>query len=418
MDKMKRMYISACAAFLAAMVMLGGCRRDHTPALPPPPAVTVAQPVSQEVIEWDEYTGHLEAVESVDVRARVSGLIMSAPFEEGTIIKEGETLVEIDVRPFQAELDARIADEARAAAQVSLAEIEFSRLQHLREQSVASLIEYQNAEASLKEAQAVLAGAKAAVEAARLNVEWCRVTAPIGGRISRKVVTPGNLITGGGEQATLLTTIMSIDPIYCYFDADERSVLKYKQLAQQKKRVSARDAEIPCVMALANETGFPHEGVIDFVDNRMDPNTGTMRARGVFQNPDGWLTPGLFARVRIPGSGRYQTLLVPDVAVTTDQNQKALLVVGPESVVQARPIRPGAIFGELRSIESGISADDRVIISGQMQARPGVKVSPREGTISMASFCPMCPGSPATQELPAVTRADGAPAPATARATP
>ena len=382
---------------LFGLMLFGGCKKGGAPPPPPPPVVTVARPLQEDVIEWDEYTGNLEAVESVDVRARVSGLIVSAPFGEGSIVKQGDLLVEIDVRPFQAELDSRIADEARAAAQVELADIEFRRIKNLPPDST-SPIELERAEASLREAKAVLAGAGAAAESARLNVEWCRVTAPITGRIGRKLVTPGNLITGGGEQATLLTTIASIDPIYCYVDADERSVLKYQQMAREGKRVSAREAYIPCFLKLADESGFVHEGVIDFVDNRVDPGTGTMRGRGVFPNPQGWLTPGFFARMRVPGSGSYRALLVPDAAVTTDQDQKLLMVVGPDDTVEPRPVKLGALFGQLRAIETGIGPDDRVVINGMMHARPGAKVAPQEGAIPAA---PEDLVMPTTQDSPA-----------------
>lgn len=354
------------------------------------PAVTVARPVQHEVMEWDEYTGHLGAVEFVEVRARVSGLIVSAPFKSGGEVQKGDLLVEIDVRPFQADLDSRLADEARAAAQVKLAEIELKRIQDMPPEASVP-IEFQRAEASLREAQAVQAGAKAAVESARLLVEWCRVTAPIAGQISSKFVDPGNLITGGGGTATLLTTIASIDPIYCHIDADERAVLKYQRLRQEKKRVSARDAQIPFFMQLADETTFSREGLVDFVDNRIDPMTGTIRGRGILPNPGGYLTPGYFARVRIPGSGRYVATLVPDAAVLTDQNQRVLYVVGPDDFVKVRPVKLGALFGELRSIESGIEVSDRVIINGLMQARPGVKVNPQDASIPLDSLPPLPP---------------------------
>jgi membrane fusion protein, multidrug efflux system len=373
---------------------------------PPPPLVTVAQPVEREVIEWDEYSGHLAAVDYVDLRARVSGYVTSAPFEEGALVRAGQTLVTIDVRPFQAELDSRLADVARAQAQVEIAEIEANRLRRLMPQQAAAPFEYQTAEATLRQNQAVLAGAKAAVESARLNVEWCNVTAPINGRVSNKYVTPGNLISGASGQGTELTTIASIDPIYCYMDVDERSVLKYQRLAREKKRVSAREARIPCFMQLANETGFPHEGVIDFVDNRIDPTTGTMRGRGVFPNPGGWLAPGFFARVRVPGSGLYKALLVPDSAVVSNQSEKFLMVLGPDNVVQARHVELGSLFGELRAITSGVTLQDHVLISGLVRAQPGVKVIPQPGTISTASMQQTAQGSPSTQELP---REDGLP---------
>jgi RND family efflux transporter MFP subunit len=347
----------------------------------------VARPVQQEVVEWDEYSGHLDAAEFVEVRARVSGLIVSAPFQAGAIVKQGDLLVELDVRPFQADLDSRIAEEARAAAQVKLAEVELKRITDMPP-AAAVPIERERTEAALSEARAVLAGAGAAVESARLLVEWCRITAPITGRISKRYVDPGNLITGGSGTGTLLTTIASIDPIYCSIDADERAVLKYQRLARERKRVSARDAQIPFLMQLADETTFSHEGVVDFVDNRIDPMTGTIRGRGVLANPGGFLTPGFFARVRIPGSGLYQATLVPDSAVLTDQNQRVLYVVDSDDSVEVRPVKLGALFGELRSIESGIDLNDRVIINGLMQARPGAKVIPHESSISLDSLPP------------------------------
>jgi RND family efflux transporter MFP subunit len=347
--------------------------------------VTVARPVQHEVIEWDEYTGNLAAIEAVEVRARVSGLITSAPFDEGAIIKQGDLLFEIDSRPYEAELEVRKADAARAAAQLELARIESKRIESLPEDAAAPF-ERMTVAAHLHQAQAELEGAQAQVKSAELNVEWCRVIAPIGGRISRKVITTGNLVTGGGGQSTLLTTIASIDPIYSYFEADERSVLKYTKLAREGKRTSARDARIPCLMRLSNEEGFPHEGVIDFVDNRVDPATGTMLARGVFDNTDGYLVPGFFTVLRVPGSGQYETLLVPDAALVIDQNRKTLLVVGTDDTVQVRPVTTGALFGNLRAIAEGIEPGDRVIVEGMMRAQRGAKVAPHETVISTDSL--------------------------------
>jgi RND family efflux transporter MFP subunit len=389
--------ILALALILAAVN--GGCRRKAMPP-PPAPAVTVARPLSQEVIEWDEYTGHLEAVETVELRARISGLVFSTPFQEGAIVKKDELLVEIDVQPFEADLESKIAAEQQASAQVDLALITYDHLKELMPMESASPIEFKQSEASLRQARAAVAGAQAAVKSARLNVEWCRIMSPIAGRISRKFVTEGNLVTGGTGTGTLLTTITSIDPIYCYVDADEHSVLKYQKLSREGKRVSARDAQIPCFLQLSNETGFSHEGVVDFVDNRLDPLTGTIRARGVFPNSSGWLTPGFFGRLRLPGSGRYQALLVPDSAITTDQNEKQLLVVGADDVVHIRRIKQGALFGDLRAIASGITPQERIVINGQMNARAEEKVTPQETQISSSSYKLTSPGSPTTQALP------------------
>jgi RND family efflux transporter MFP subunit len=264
-------------------------------------------------------------------------------------------------------------------------------------------LELENARQRMKEGEAAVASAQALAREMQLNVDWCKVTAPISGRISRKNVTPGNLVNGGTGNTTLLTTITSIDPIYCYIEADERSVLKYQKLATEKKRVSARDAQIPCFLALANEQGFPHSGMVDFVDNRIDPATGTLRARGVFSNTDGRLLPGTFGRVRIPGSGRYKALLVPDAAVGTDQNQKFLLIAGPDNTVEYRLVKLGALFDGARAIEDGVTETDRIIINGRQRARPGTKVTPTEVTFD-ANISLTAPGSPATQELPPTSR--------------
>lgn len=382
------------------------CRKNTPPRPPVIPSVTTAHPVKHEVFEWDEYTGHLEAVETVDLRARVSGLIVAAAFEEGSMIRKGDLLIEIDARPFQAELDTKLADEAKATADVNLAQIEMKRMASVPPDARSS-IEYDTSAASLKRAEALLAGAKAAVEASRLNVEWCRVLAPIDGRIGRKFVTPGNLVSGGSGAGTLLTRINSVDPIYCYIDVDEQSVLKYQRLAREGKRVSARDARIPCFLQLSHDNRPPIEGVIDFVDNRMDSGTGTIRGRGVFPNADGRLTPGFFGRVKIPGSGRYDAVLVPDSAVVTDQNQKVLLVVGADDKVETRPVQLGSLLGTLRVIESGISTTDRVVINGLLQAQPGSKVAPRDSNIPPSAL------EKAAFGLETFSRAASQPAPTT-----
>lgn len=362
------------------LIVAAGCRKNAPPRPPVIPSVTVAHPVQHEVFEWDEYTGHLEAVETVDLRARVSGLVVAAAFEEGSMVKKGDLLVEIDARPFQAELDTMLADEAKATADVELARIEMKRMESVPPDARSS-IEYDTSAASLKRAEALLAGAKAAVEATRLNVEWCRVLAPIDGRIGRKFVTPGNLVSGGSGAGTLLTRINSVDPIFCYIDVDEQSVMKYQKLAREGKRTSARDARIPCFLQLSHDDRPPIEGVIDFVDNRMDSGTGTIRGRGVFPNADGKLTPGFFGRVKIPGSGRYDAMLVPDSAIVTDQSQKVLLVVGANDVVETKPVKLGSLLGRLRVIESGVGTNDRVVINGLLQAQPGSKVAPRDSTL-------------------------------------
>jgi RND family efflux transporter MFP subunit len=343
--------------------------------------VTVANPVQRDVVEWDTYTGYMEAPQSVNVAARVSGLLMDAPFVEGALVKKGDELFEIDERPFKADLDAKQADEARDEALLAIAQLNFNREAEAIKSNAVSQQDYDTAKATRDQADAVLDGAKAAVEVSRLNLEWCKVTSPIDGRVSNKLVTVGNLVNGGAGQATLLTTIESVDPIYCYVDVDERSVLKYEKLAAEKKRVSAREAKIPCYLEVADEDNFPHVGVVDFVDNHVDPTTGTLRARGVFPNANGELVPGFFAKIRVSGSGRYSTLLVPDSAVGSDQSERTLFVLNKDNVVAPRIVQVGALFGALRSITGGLSADDRIIINGQMHARPGATVAPTIGEI-------------------------------------
>jgi membrane fusion protein, multidrug efflux system len=391
-----------CAAGLVWMLV--GCEGAQPPPAPPPPAVTVTHPIEREVIEWDEYTGRLDPVESVDVRARVSGLIESASFKEGANVKKGDMLFTIDVRPFRAELNSKIADVARAKAQLLQASSDLKRFQEAVKTSAVSAKDLDTAQAAFDRANAELAAARAAQDAAQLNVDWCYITAPIDGRISNKRVDEGNLITGGAGAATLLTTIVSLNPIYCYVTVDENSVLKYAQLAREGKRVSARYAQIPTFLAVASETGFPHEGVVDFVDNQIDPTTGTVKGRGVYPNPDGFLQPGMFARVRIPGSGRYRALLIPDVAIGADQNRRFVMTVKADDIVEMHTVKLGALFGDLRAIESGISKDDRVVIRGLQRARPGAKVNPTEQPIPESALARTAPGSPTTQALPATRR--------------
>lgn len=362
-------------AVLASLVWSAGCRPREESGQPPPPPVNVSLPVEREVTDYAAFTARLTAVESTEVRARVSGQIVAVPFAPGTSVTQGNVLVEIDVRPFQAELDARLAEEARATAQLSLAQIEFNRIEGIPPDS-RTAHEYDMAAAHLQEARAAKAAATAAVDSARLNVEWCRVVAPISGRISYKYVTTGNLVTGGIGSGTLLTTIVSVDPMYANFDVDERTVQRIQKLIREGKLESNERANITVALGLAAEEGFPHRGTINFVDNQVNPKTGTLRVRGVFPNADGALSPGFFARVRVPVSAPHHAVLISDRALDTDQGQKIVYVVSGDNKVAVRPVRVGALHDGLREIADGLKPGERVITSGLQQVRPGARVEP------------------------------------------
>ncbi len=388
---------------------LAACSQPPS-AEPPPPKVAVVQPVEREVTEWDEYTARLDAVDSVEVRPRVSGYLESIHFKDGALVKKGDLLFLIDSRPYDAVLRSAEADLELATSQLEIASKNLARVGKLLPSHAISQEEADIRESSVRQAEATLRRAAAAVDAAKLDVEFTRVTAPVSGRIGRKLVTEGNLINGGvGSQSTLLTTIVSLDPIYAYFEADERSFLKYVRLALSGEQAdsvwgastaaewpTSRVYKTPVRIALADENGFPRQGYIDFVDNQLDRGTGTMIGRAVFPNPDFTLTPGLFARLRLPGSGTYHALLLPDEAVGNDQSQKFVFVVDGASTVQYRSVKIGSLIDGLRVIRGGLTPADRVIVAGVQRARPGLKVEVQQQAIA---------ATPPADERPSVTPA-------------
>jgi RND family efflux transporter MFP subunit len=360
----------AAAALMFAAVMLAGCGHGGGPQGLPPATVTVMNPVQQTVTDSDDFPGRLQSPESTSIQARVSGVITETPFKEGALVHQGDVLFVIDDSPFKADLDNKVATVAKDNAQVALTKVQLDRSQRLLQTKVVDQQDYDIAEANYKQALAQLDADRAAQETSALNLGWTRVQAPITGLVSKINVTVGNQITGGAGNGTALTTLVSVDPLYCYVPMPERTLLKYLAYAKSHGG-SVRDADIACSVQLENETGFPHKGTIDFIDNTVDPNTGTIQVRGVFQNPDDFLVPGLFARMRIEGSAPYKALLVPDEAVQTLQNEHYLLVVDGSGTVRSKPVQLGGLFGTMRVIDDGIAPTDRVVINGLQKAMPG-----------------------------------------------
>jgi RND family efflux transporter MFP subunit len=376
----------AAALILFALVAVSGCQRAIVRQPPPPPTVTVSRPLRRDVVRWDQYSGYLSSPQTVTVSARVSGLIKEAPFQEGAIVHEGDLLFKIDPRPFQADFDNKKAAVAQARAMAAKTRADFNRSAQLLEARVIARADYDNTKASYSEAQASLQAALAALETSRLNLEWTDVRAPITGRVGRIGVTVGNLVNGGSGQATTLTTIVSIDPIYSYINVPESAALHYRELALQQDQSNVADAKVPCFLQLENEANPTRQGVLDFIDNQVDVNTGTVQIRCVFRNPTSILTPGLFALTRVPASGAYPALLIPDAAVNTDQNERYLLIVGDGDVVQRRSVKLGALFGTLRSVTDGLKPGEWVIVNGMQSAPAGARVSPREAPIPAESL--------------------------------
>lgn len=367
------------AISLLLLGLVAGCGKPAATApAPTPPTVSVASPIARVVDEWDEFTGRLVSPETVEVRARVSGYIDKVHFKEGSDVKQGDLLFTIDQRPYQAVADRLKAEVGAAKARAELAAGEAKRAEGLAASKAISTDTFETRVKSATEANEAVRSAEAALKVASLDLEFTEVRAPISGRISNARVTAGNLVTGGNSAGTtLLTTIVSLDPIHSYVQVDEASALRYRQLYREGRRTSALFEQIPAEMALGNETGYPHKGVIDFVDNQLDPATGTIRARAVFPNADKLMSPGFFARVRIPGNGQYPAVLIRDSAIGSDQGRSYVLTLDEKNVATYRPVKTGPLLDGLRVIREGLSANDRVVVSGLMMARPGQSVSPQ-----------------------------------------
>lgn len=366
--------------------LLTACDDDKkaAAAAPPAPPVTVSQPLQREIVEHDEFTGQFAAVDYVELRARVSGYLQEIHFEDGQLVKKGDLLFLIDPRPYEIQLASAKAQVDQANATIDYAQREVSRAEVLRQKDFVAQSTYDQRLQSLRSGTASLESAKAAVHDAELNLEFCRIIAPLSGRISRHEVSIGNLVTGGsGGTTTLLTTIVSLDPIYFNFDMSEGDFLAYERAVAQGKLMSTRNDPIPVEARLIDDKDWSLKGRIDFVDNQVNRGSGTIRVRAVFDNPTFLITPGQFGRIRVPGSEPYQALLVPDAAVVTDQSRKLLMTVKDDGTVEPKLVRPGPTYQGLRIIRDGISPTDKIVINGLIRARPGAKVTPQPGKIDL-----------------------------------
>jgi RND family efflux transporter MFP subunit len=423
MNKLQAVLRFGGVLLLACLV---ACSKPPTPPAQVPTTVTVSRPLQKEIVEWDDYVGRVAAIDEVEVRAQVTGFLQSVHFRDGQIVNQGDLLFVIDQRPFVAASDqakAGIAEAqgrlTQARAQVTQAraqlaqskaiqtktQLDFERFQPLaRDQAItqqeldnaqqanlASRADVEAATARIETASAAVVEAEAGVEAAKarqtgadLNLGFTRVTAPITGRANRRLVSVGNLISGGSAQATLLTTIVSLDPVHVYFEADEKAYLKYVRLSRTGERPSSREVNNPVQVGLADEEGFPHIGQMDFVENKLDVNTSTIQGRARVPNPKLSLAPGLFTRVRISGSGKYEALLVPDAAIGSNQGQKFVMVVNSGNTVEVHPVELGPLVDGLRVVRKGVSAGSRVITAGLQRVRPGSSVKAEEKPLPTA----------------------------------
>jgi len=381
---------AAVALTLATFVV--GCGESKPPGAPPPPSVTVAKPVKRQVSDFDEYVGRFVAVNSVEVRARVSGYLEGVHFKDGQTIKQGDLLFTIDKRPFQNAVDQARANVTQAKSNLSFTEADYTRGQQLVRDKTITDQTFEQRSQAFRNAQASLSNAEAAQRTAELDLEFTELRAPINGRIGDRRVSPGNLVTGGTSgNTTLLATIVSTDPIRFEFTFDEASYLRYERLSKTGGQdVASRGDGVPVSLKLIDETDFVHDGKMDFIDNVIDRATGTIRGRAVFANPNGVLTAGMFARVRVPASPPYDGLLVPDAAIGTEQARRFVMTVNADNVATPKYVTPGQLTKDnLRVVKEGLGPDDRVIVNGLLRARPGQKVTAQE-----QGAAPAAPGGP------------------------
>jgi membrane fusion protein, multidrug efflux system len=379
---------AAVFAMLSPLLMQCG---DGKQAGPPPQQVTVAKPIQRTIVDLDEYVGRFVAINSVEIRARVSGYLEQIHFRDGQIVKVGDLLFSVDKRPFQNTLDQARANLEQAKANLAFTENDLARGQQLvRDKTITEQTFDQRTQAN-RNAVASVAANEAAVRQAELDMQFTELRAPVDGRIGDRRVSPGNLVTGGAAgNTTLLATIVSTDPIRFEFTFDEASYLRYERFSRTGRDVTGRDGSVVVMLKLIDEPDFKHSGYMDFVDNVIDRSSGTIRGRAVFSNPDSVFTPGMFARVRVPGSPSYAALLIPDASIGSEQVKKFVLVVGAENKVMPKYVTLGQLSDGLRVIKDGLAPDDAVIVNGLMRVRPGMQVTP----VEQGAAPPSAPGAP------------------------
>ncbi|HEV3118628.1 MAG TPA: efflux RND transporter periplasmic adaptor subunit [Gemmataceae bacterium] len=361
---------------LASCLLYAGCERGETPppfAMQQTPEVVVSQPVTREVTDYEDFPGRVEAMNAVDVRARVTGYLQNMHFKEGTEVKKGDLLFEIDPRPYQTELARSEGNVTQSEGHLRRLEADYQRALTLYPKGAMGREDFDRIGGDRVEAAGALAVAKAARDMARLNVDWTQVHAPISGRISRRNIDPGNMVKA---DETSLTTIVSLDPIHAYFDLDERTTLRLQRVIRDKKIAWSTDVALPVLLGLADEDGFPKSGVINFADNRVDPDTGTWRLRAIFKNSEYTLSPGMFVRIRLPIGTAHKAILISEQAISSDQGRKYVSVVGKDQKIENRSIKIGRLHDGLRVITEGLNTDERIVVSGLQRIRPGMEVQP------------------------------------------
>jgi RND family efflux transporter MFP subunit len=391
------------------ILVLCGCdHRSVERPSPPPPSVDVAKPLVTEIVEQDEYTGRLAAIDSVDVRARVTGYVEGIHFADGQLVKKGDLLFTLDPRPFKATLDALQGEALQADSRLALARNDLERAKKLIETKAISQEDFDTRAKTADASEATVAAAKGRTERARLDLEFTEVRAPMSGRIGRHLVSAGNLISGGSADSTILTNIVTLEPLYCYWDVSEQALLKYLRLNQAGLRQSSRVTPTPVRVALLDELEFTHPGHTNFIENQMDALTGTLRVRAVLDNAGLDLLPGVFVRVQVPASEEHRAILIPDRAISADQSERFVYVVGQGNVVTQRRILPGRLHEGLRIVTSGLDGAEAIVVDGLQRVRPGAPVNPQSTTLTLPSKDRLpAAKSPSVPQAPAEAKKEG-----------